>query len=352
MMARTPASRLRLQACGRRGWLGVIALATMASLCLVAASLPAQAAALSGSKTLTFDDYGEGTPITTQYEADGVIFSGSSPEEIPFITWDYINPTTPVLTGNPRFHGVIKGQFVAPGTPTQTTVNGLAVDVGYIDDPGSVQLRLETTTGPIIIMAEEFGINRLESTAPNISGFSVEEAEYDDAGFAIDNLSFNPGLPPASPPPAAPAPTPACHQGNGKLGKIISGIRCALSNPLAQCAATIALGKASKALEAFKTASGFYDLGKVGKALQPLAKLYNDLHKVYGAKYFKNARPGFRSFKELKATFERAKTVIEVVQVLPALAKAISRGQLRQIAEDIADLVGAGPCIKAVAALG
>jgi hypothetical protein len=349
------ASRLQFQARGSCRWLGVIALATTACLCVVATALPAQAVAFSGSQTLTFDEYGEYTPITTQYEGDGVIFSGSSIGEPPFITWDGSNPTSPVLSGEPRFHGTINAQFVAPGTPVQTTVNGLAVDVGYIDDPGSVQLRLNTTTGPIIVPAEEFGINRLESTASNIAGFSVEEAEYDSAGFAIDNLSFTPGTPPAPPaaaPPAAPAPAINCGHSNNWLTKLRLGIKCLAQSPVVQCLAAIALAKASKALEAFKAASGAYDLSEVSKALYPLAKLYNDLRKVYGDKFFKDAPVGYRSFKELKATYERAKTVIEIVRVVPALAKAASRGQLREIAEDIADLAGVKSCVQALVELG
>src|SRR5258708_13812177 len=83
----------------------------------------------TGSQTLTFDDYGEGTPITNQYESKGIIFSGTSPDELPFIVWDEASFTNPVLSGTPEFHGTIHAEFVAPGTPMPTTVNGLAMDI-------------------------------------------------------------------------------------------------------------------------------------------------------------------------------------------------------------------------------
>ena len=175
---------------------------------LALTSSVATAAAFEGTETITFEGREEGEPITTQYEAKGIIFSGATPEEPPFIAWDESSLTNPVLSGFPRFHGPIHGKFVLPGTSTAASVNGLAMDVGFIDDPGSVTLTIETTSGNETLTAEEWGFNHLETEAANITGFTVEEASYDEYGFEIDNVSFDPASPPPPPPPA-PAPAPA-----------------------------------------------------------------------------------------------------------------------------------------------
>jgi Cutinase len=192
----------------RTGWhLSRVVLASAALI--LATCTPAHADGFVGTTTITFEGYEEGVPITNQYEEQGLIFSGASPDELPFIARDGVSLTNPVLSGYPRFHGPIKGEFVVPGSSQPTTVNGLAMDIGYIDDPDSVQLTVTTKTGSETIVANEYGFNHLESNASEITGFSVEETSYDEAGFEIDNVSFTPGAPPAPPPQSPPpAPTP------------------------------------------------------------------------------------------------------------------------------------------------
>lgn len=185
------------------GWLTKVCIATIIALG-AAALIASNAYALED--TITFEEYGEGTPITTQYEADGIIFSGLNPAEPPIVVWDGISETNPVLSGQPLFHGSIRAEFVTPGTPLPSAVNGLEIEVGFIDDPGSVQLTVETTTGPEYIVAEEYGFNYLVSYAENITGFTIEEVEYDEEGFEIDNVSFTPPAP-LPPQPVSTAPT-------------------------------------------------------------------------------------------------------------------------------------------------
>lgn len=333
-------------------------------LCLplvVAVALPASAqAGFVGSQTLTFEDYGEGTPITNQYEPDGIIFSGASPSEPPFIAWDDSSSTNPVLSGNPLFHGPIHGEFVAPGTPLPTTVDGLSMEVGFIDDPGSVTLTVDTTTGTETIVASEFGFDELESAASNITGFTVEETSFESEGFEIDNVSFTPGAPPvvAPPPPPAPPPAPApppsspvnpCAPVSGSFGKrLLASIKCTaeLTKLEAECAFTIVTFAPLKAFDVAKTAAGLYDLRKVSKSVRPIAKLYNTLKTV---KILKDAPPGFRTGAEIVARIKNAHTAWEVVSLLPDIAKAVSAADYEEIALDLAEIAGLKPCVEAVA---
>jgi cutinase len=170
-------------------------------------STPVVTAAV-GDSLITFDEFPEGTIITDEYADLGVIFSGDSPEDELELVFDADNPTTPVLSGTPTFHGTISAQFVVPGTTTQAIVSGFTVDVGFIDDPGAVVVVVHRTGGDEVITTEEFGINTLESATGGITGFTVEENTEEGAGFAIDNLAFTPGVAlPPPPPPPPPAPT-------------------------------------------------------------------------------------------------------------------------------------------------
>lgn len=146
-----------------------------------------RAAALA--TTLTFSEFGIGTSITRQYADLGVVFSGGT-----FITSDGANPTSPVLSGSPRFFGPVTANFVVPKTSFPSTVKFFSVDVGYVDDPGSVALVVYGLAGEVlgVATADFEGINRFTVTGNDIAGFRVESLG-DDAGFAIDNLIFVPG---------------------------------------------------------------------------------------------------------------------------------------------------------------
>jgi hypothetical protein len=339
----------------------------MIGLCLpllVAVALPASAqAGFVGSETITFEDYGEQTPITNQYEPEGIVFSGASAFEPPFIAWDDISATNPVLSGNPRFHGPIHAEFVAPGTPLPTTVDGLSLLVGYIDDPDSVTLTVTTTTGSETIVADQYGFNELESSASNITGFSVEETGFDEEGFEIDNVSFTPGAPPvvappAPPPaPAPPAPPPPpptpppnpCAPVSGSVGtRLLASIKCTaeLTKLEAECAFAILPFAPLKAFDAAKTAAGLYDLRKVSKSARPIAKLYNLLKTV---KILKDAPPGFRTGTEILGKLKDAHTAWKVVSLLPDIAKSLSASDYEELALDLAEIAGLKPCVEAVA---
>jgi hypothetical protein len=146
----------------------------------------AQAGQASVQGLIHFDEYPEEATITDQYADVGVIFDNPV-----FITEDGANPTSPVLSGEPRFEGSIEGHFVRPGTHEATTVNLLQLDAGYIDDPGSVEIVAHLANGRTrTALADHLGIDQISISARGIESFTVQEVGPEDAGFAIDNLGF------------------------------------------------------------------------------------------------------------------------------------------------------------------
>ena len=142
---------------------------------------------------ITFSEFPLGTSITDQYRDQGLTFSSPDTAVPPFISSDGSNPTSPVLSGYPQFSGNISAQFVVPSTTTATSVDAVTVDVGYVDNPGSIQLLAFTPTGVDVISADAYGINTLTSTVGNIYAFQVVQSADEPAGFAIDNVMFTPG---------------------------------------------------------------------------------------------------------------------------------------------------------------
>jgi Collagen triple helix repeat (20 copies) len=144
-----------------------------------------------GAEVITFSEFPEGTSISDQYSKQGVLFGGDSP----FITSDGANPTSPVLSGSPRFSGSIVGQFVVPGSSSPSTVDSFALDVGYIDSPGSVAVSAYGLGGGLLrrVFPSQVGIDTVTISAAGTASFRVEAVGYEPAGFAIDNLSFELG---------------------------------------------------------------------------------------------------------------------------------------------------------------
>jgi RHS repeat-associated protein len=147
-------------------------------------------AAAQEQGTITFSEFPDGTSITNQYQASGIIFGGDTP----FITGDGANPTSPVLSGTPLYNGTVTGTFVQPdGRPR--TVDAFSLDVGYIDSPGSTEVVAYDPHGTALVTEpiESTGIVNVSITAPGIASFAVESVDPsnpDPAGFAVDNVSF------------------------------------------------------------------------------------------------------------------------------------------------------------------
>ncbi len=143
----------------------------------------------SQNPAITFDDLPLETTVTDQYADDGVVFTSNV-----FTSEDGANPTSPVLSGEPRFEGEITAEFVTPGTTTPATVNGFSLDVGYIDNRDSVVVDYLDSNGFVVgsQYAQSLGINHLTITYRGIAGFTVRTVSDEPAGFAIDNLVVDP----------------------------------------------------------------------------------------------------------------------------------------------------------------
>ncbi|HRV92635.1 MAG TPA: dockerin type I repeat-containing protein [Anaerolineae bacterium] len=143
------------------------------------------------SETITFSEYPINTSISDQYAGEGIIFGGDSP----FISTDGSNPTSPVLSGSPRFRGAIEGTFVNPsdGT-TPVIVESFTLDAGYFDELGST--RIEWFDPNDIKLGQhtnsKFGIETIEIRGGNIASWRTSILLTEPNGYAIDNFSFEP----------------------------------------------------------------------------------------------------------------------------------------------------------------
>ncbi|MBM7773978.1 lysophospholipase L1-like esterase [Actinokineospora baliensis] len=146
-------------------------------------------AALAGA--ITFSEFGLGTQITTQYRDQGIVFGTGS-----FITTDSANPTSPVLSGTPRFQGEIALQIVDPATGAPATTSGMEFDVGYIDSRNSVEIAYYGVDGTRLgsVRANAIGINHIRLPLAGIHRVTVDNTEEEPAGFAIDNVSTGTAL--------------------------------------------------------------------------------------------------------------------------------------------------------------
>ncbi|MGB7582757.1 MAG: right-handed parallel beta-helix repeat-containing protein, partial [Sedimentisphaerales bacterium] len=144
------------------------------------------------TNVITFSEFPVDTNITNQYANRGVIFGTDG--NIPFITTDSANPTSPVLSGTPRFTGPIEGRFVNPNDGvTPIVVSAFSFDAGYFDTNGSTLIewfdpnnnKLGEQTNSII------GIQHFNIGGCNIARWRISIIGSEPAGFAIDNLKID-----------------------------------------------------------------------------------------------------------------------------------------------------------------
>ena len=156
-----------------------------------AAVAPQGLAQPQADTVITFSDFAVDTFITNQYLSRGILFGGDRP----FISNDGANPTSPVLSGSPRFFGAIEGRFFNPATGNATPVRSFSLDAGYMDAIGTVELTWYNAAGAILgsRVNTSTGIVRFAVTSPsaNIARWRIDNAGDDPAGFAIDNVAFN-----------------------------------------------------------------------------------------------------------------------------------------------------------------
>lgn len=135
-----------------------------------------------------------------------------------FITTDGANPTSPVLSGTPRFNGAISILF-------DTDLAGVGLDGGYFDAIGGTAITAFDRAGNIIgsVLNEGLGIEFLglvtEDGSNAIAGLQFSLVGAEPAGFAIDNLRFGTGdqidIPPVA---GVPEPGSIALLGLGLIG--------------------------------------------------------------------------------------------------------------------------------------
>lgn len=106
-----------------------------------------------------------------------------------FITTDGANPTSPVLSGNPRFNGPIALLF-------DIDQAGVGFDAGFFDDVGSTGITAFARDGSLLgtVVNEGLGIEFLglvtNDGSEQIAGVFLDLVGQESAGFAIDNVRF------------------------------------------------------------------------------------------------------------------------------------------------------------------
>ncbi|MBW4672014.1 MAG: PEP-CTERM sorting domain-containing protein [Cyanomargarita calcarea GSE-NOS-MK-12-04C] len=106
-----------------------------------------------------------------------------------FITGDGSNPTSPVLSGSPRFNGAISILF-------DKDIAGVGLDGGFFDAIGGTAIKAFARNGSLIgsVFNEKRGIEFLglvtDDGLDGIAGLQFSLVGAEPAGFAIDNLRF------------------------------------------------------------------------------------------------------------------------------------------------------------------
>ena len=171
----------------------------------------AQQPQFSFSNNLTFD-FSDKTPVSNQYQTEGVIFStGAQARE------DAVNIDSPVLTGTPAFRGDIEAIFVDPGTGSPLPVYMAVFDIGYLDAIGTTKMQFFGPQGQLLYEYNNSitGFLRYSAYGGNIgiSRIRFSAASSEPEGFGIDNLAFT---------------TPGAKD----LGREMGIAVCALGNPI------------------------------------------------------------------------------------------------------------------------
>lgn len=156
-----------------------------------------------GAPTVTFDGWFSGQSLSTNPSVDCpgaaasacIVGSPTGPLSLDplspdtFITTDGANPTSPVLSGTPRFNGGVAVLF-------STDQFGVGFDGGFFDAVGSTAITAFDRAGNVIgsvantVTGIEFlGLATDDNTA-SIAGVFLDLVGDEPAGFAIDNIRF------------------------------------------------------------------------------------------------------------------------------------------------------------------
>jgi hypothetical protein len=142
---------------------------------------------------VTFSENPLGTVVTSQYQAQGIVFKGYHTTALPYIRADAKTTTAPVLSGSPKFHAGIKGRFVTPGTTTATTVGSVSLDVGHVTSANTIRVTFFDSSGGTIksVLLSSVGTQRVSATG-KIASFAVFEVTAGVGAFSIDNVVMAP----------------------------------------------------------------------------------------------------------------------------------------------------------------
>ena len=161
-------------------------------------SLQAAHAATPRPGPIRFDEYPVGTPLNTQYQSYGVWFSTLFPA---FITTDGAQPGSPVASGTPRFEGPIVITIVDPVTGQPGLADGFKMDLGYINNPNSVEIAYYDAANNKLgaIRANAVGINGIDVPVRGVGRIDIMAVSQEDAGYSLDNLQINTVAPSIAP---------------------------------------------------------------------------------------------------------------------------------------------------------
>ena len=141
---------------------------------------------------IRFNEHPVNTYIYDQYVNYGILFSGDSP----YITTDGANPTSPVLSGTPRFFGRITGTFVDPLNPEMIKpVSGFRFTGGYFDSIGSVRIEWFDKSGNKLGQRSnsQFSIENFSiADSGPIAAWTIGIFADEPAGYGIDNIYIEP----------------------------------------------------------------------------------------------------------------------------------------------------------------
>lgn len=139
------------------------------------------------SNVITFNEFPLGTYLDTQYADRGIIFDGD-----PIIRGDNANPTSPGIEAT-GYTQTIEGTFVDHNNnDTPITINKFSFTAGYFDSIGSTKIQWFDLQGNLLgeRLSSKMGIESFIIDGGNISRWIVKAQNYDDLGWALDNISI------------------------------------------------------------------------------------------------------------------------------------------------------------------
>jgi hypothetical protein len=242
-----------------------------------------------------------------------------------------------------------------------------------VDAP--VQLQGENEYG-FELYSDAIGAGRLyvtgevlePSTTPTLDAFSIPGLGEDYQVALQEQLTGQPSSSPpvasggngGSEPPASngggggsvpPPPVNPCVPSHGSLiHELLASIKCTAHELKLEVECGVAVAsllylplKSLKLVEAAKKTSV---IAKLPAKLRPAAKLVYDISHAH---FLKHAPRGFRSGPQAYNTISNLQYGYQLIEKLPDIAKAISKGDLSEIALDIDDILGLKSCVQAVA---